>query len=99
MALEMLVGVNVADNEAYQSYRDEMGPILASHGGAFGYDFRVAEVMKSPTEAPINRVFTIYFESDQAKTSFFANEEYLAIKEKHFKRAVSDSTIIATYTT
>lgn len=99
MALEMLIGVNVVDDAAYQSYRDEMGPILASCGGGFGYDFRVSEVIKSPTPEPINRVFTIYFADNDAKDAFFANEEYKAIKQRHFTAAVSDSTIIATYET
>jgi len=35
MALEMLVGLNVVDDEVYQSYRDEMTPILKSYGGGF----------------------------------------------------------------
>lgn len=47
MALEMLVGLNVIDDEAYQSYRDEMMPILKNYGGGFGYDFKVSEVLKS----------------------------------------------------
>ncbi len=61
MAMEMLVGLRVVNDEAYQSYRDAMTPILNRYGGGFGYDFKVSEVLKSRTEAPINRVFTIYF--------------------------------------
>jgi len=97
MALEMLVGLNVVDDAAYQSYRDEMTPILKSYGGGFGYDFRVSEVLKSKTNAPINRVFTIYFSNEDAMNSFFSNDEYLKIKEKHFEKSVNDQTIIATY--
>ena len=77
MALEMLVGLNVVDDEVYQSYRDEMTPILKSYGGGFGYDFRVSEVLKSKTDAPINRVFTIYFSNEDSMNSFFSNDEYL----------------------
>ncbi len=97
MALEMLVGLNVVDDAAYQSYRDEMTPILKSYGGGFGYDFRVSEVLKSKTEAPINRVFTIYFLNEDSMNSFFSNDEYLKIRERHFEKSVTDTTISATY--
>ncbi len=97
MALEMLVGLNVVDDEAYQSYRDEMTPILKSYDGGFGYDFKVSEVLKSKTEAPINRVFTIYFSSEDSMNSFFSNDDYLKIKKRHFEKSVADTTIIATY--
>ena len=97
MAVEMLVGLNVVHDETYQSYRDEMTPILESYGGGFGYDFKVSEVLKSKTEAPINRVFTIYFSSEDSMTSFFSNDDYLKIKQRHFEKSVTDTTIIATY--
>ena len=97
MAVEMLVGLNVMDDEAYQLYRDEMTPILLSHGGGFGYDFKISEVLKSKTEAPINRLFTIYFSNEDSMNSFFSNDEYLKIKERHFEKSVTDTTIIATY--
>lgn len=97
MALEMLVGLNVVDDEAYQSYRDEMMPILKSYGGGFGYDFKVSEVLKSKTDAPINRVFTIYFSNKVAMDSFFSNDQYLKIKQQYFEKSVADTTLIATY--
>ncbi len=97
MALEMLVGLNLVVDEAYQSYREEMTPILKRYDGVFGYDFKVSEVLKSTTEAPINRVFTIYFSTGDSMNSFFSNDEYLRIKQRHFERSVTDTTIIATY--
>jgi len=97
MALEMLVGLHVVDDESYQSYRDEMMPILRGYGGGFGFDFRVSEVLKSETEAPINRVFTIHFPSESSMNSFFSDEAYLKIKHRHFQKSVTDTTIIATY--
>ncbi len=97
MALEMLVGLNIVDDEAYQSYREEMTPILKRYDGGFGYDFKVSEVLKSTTEAPINRVFTIYFSTEDSMKSFFLNDEYLKIKQRHFEKSVTDTTIIATY--
>jgi uncharacterized protein (DUF1330 family) len=97
MALEILVGIHVIDEAGYQSYRDEMTPILESFDGGFGYDFKVSEVLKSQTQAPINRVFTISFPNLDSRDSFFANDEYLKIRKRHFERSVTDTTIIATY--
>lgn len=97
MAVEMLVGVNVVDDVEYQSYRDAMRPILESDGGGFGYDFRISEVLESATSKPINRVFTIHFSDEASMSSFFSNDEYLAIKTRHFENSVTDTTIIATY--
>lgn len=97
MAVETLMGLNVVDEEAYQAYRDGMTPILRSYGGGFGYDFKVSEVLKSEVEAPINRVFTIYFPNKQSRNSFFSNDEYLEIKKRHFERSVANITTIATY--
>ena len=97
MAIETLVGLNVVDEEGYQSYRDEMMPILESYGGGFGYDFKVSEVLTSRTQASINRVFTISFPDQNSRETFFSNKAYLEIRQHHFEKAVSDTTIIATY--
>ena len=97
MAIETLVGLQVVDEEEYQMYRDEMMPILKNYGGEFGYDFKVSEVLKSKTKAPINRVFTISFPDQKSRDSFFSNEEYLTIRQQHFEKSVTDTTIIATY--
>ncbi len=97
MALEMLVGLNVTDDNFYQNYRNEMTPILKEFGGGFGYDFKVSEVLKTQTKAKINRVFTIFFPNEESMNKFFSNEDYLKIKQKHFEGSVSDTTIIATY--
>lgn len=97
MAIEMLVGLQVIDEEGYQAYRDAMIPILHNHGGGFGYDFKVSEVLRSPTAAPINRVFTIVFENQDLMNAFFSHRDYLAIRQQHFDRSVSDTTIISTY--
>ena len=98
MTYEMLVGLNVIDDQAYQTYRAEMSPILKSFGGGFGYDFRISEVLRSETTAPINRVFTIYFPNQDSMKAFFSEAAYLGIRQKHLERAVTDTTIIATYT-
>ncbi|MEX0829684.1 MAG: DUF1330 domain-containing protein [Nitrospirales bacterium] len=97
MGLEMLVGLHVVDEEAYQSYRNEITPILENYGGGFGYDFKVSEVLKSQTKDPINRVFTISFPDQGSKDAFFSNAKYLAIRQQHFEKSVTDTTVIATY--
>jgi len=97
MAIEMLVGLHVVDEDAYQSYRDEMTTILNRYGGEFGYDFKISEVLKSLSPAPINRVFTISFPNKDKLNAFFSYDGYLKIKQRHFNQAVTDTTIIATY--
>ncbi len=97
MAFERLVGLHVVDDQAYQSYRDEMTPILRSYGGGFGYDFKIAEVLESRTEAPINRVFTLYCPDEDSMKALFSNPEYLEIRRRHFEGAVAAITTIATY--
>lgn len=97
MTVEMLVGLNVVDDDMYQAYRDEITPILENYGGGFSCDFKILEVLKSPTEKPINRVFTIYFPDKASMESFFSNAEYLEIKQRHFESSVAGTTIISTY--
>ncbi|MBI1355638.1 MAG: DUF1330 domain-containing protein [Acidobacteria bacterium] len=97
MAYERLVGLDVADEALYQEYRDRMRPILASYGGGFGYDFRIAETLQSRTDAPINRVFTLYFPDEAAKDRFFGDPAYKAVRAETYDKAVRASTILATY--
>ena len=97
MAHEILVGLQVVDDPGYRAYREAMADLLAEHGGEFGYDFRVSEVLKSESEVPINRVFTLRFPDQAAKSAFFSNADYLAIRERYFSDSVADAIIIATY--
>ncbi len=97
MGIEMLVGLHVIDDGTYQVYRNEMTPILKRYGGGFGYDFKIADVLKSKTPAPINRVFTISFPNAATKNAFFSNEEYLKVRQRHFEKSVTDTTMLATY--
>lgn len=97
MPHEILVGLNVTDDELYQKYRDEMAPILKNYGGGFRYDFLIEKVLKTDSKSKINRVFAIYFESEEAKDEFFLNDKYLQIKQKYFTRSVSATTTIANY--
>jgi len=97
MVHEMMVGLTVTDDAVYQQYRDAMAPLLAAHGGGFRYDFKIAEVLKSASDHPINRVFAIFFASKERKDAFFTNADYLAIKARFFAPAVAGTTVIAAY--
>lgn len=98
MSVERLVGLLVTDDEKYQLYREGMLPLLKEHGGGFGYDFKISEVLKSEVDEPINRVFTIFFRDEESMNSFFSNEEYLKVRQQYFDASVSAATVIATYT-
>ena len=97
MAIEKLIALQVNDNELYNLYRKNMYPILRKFNGDFGYDFKIAEVLKSEKDKPINRVFTIRFESETVMESFFSDEEYLKVKNEFFLKSVSSAIEIAKY--
>lgn len=90
--IETLLGLNVVDANLYAQYRAAMKPLLEAHGGSFGLDLWVAEVLVSPVEAPFNRVFTIRFPSQERREAFFSNPEYLVIRGTFFEPSVSAST-------
>ena len=95
MAFERIMGLDVTNDEEYQKYRAGMTPILESFGGSFGYDFKVSEVLKSKSDASINRVFTIDFPNKETMENFFSDSEYLKVKEQYFNRSVKSSTVIS----
>ena len=97
MAIERLVALYVEDDTLYQAYRDHMIPILKDFGGDFGYDFKIAEVLKSEVNEPINRVFTIFFETEEKMEAFFSDKAYLAVKQQYFKPSVRCVTEISRY--
>ena len=94
---EILVGLEVIDDVRYQTYRENMTPILHQLGGDFGHDFRVSEVLKPKESSTINRVFTICFPNEDVMNRFFSDHEYLAVKAQYFEQAVGYMTIIARY--
>lgn len=95
--IEMLVGLNITNEDGYANYRAGMTPLLEAVGGGFGYDFRIAETLKSETDEKINRVFTIFFPDSDIMNEFFSNSEYLNIKKEHFEGSVASTTIMQTY--
>ncbi|MEN8374158.1 MAG: DUF1330 domain-containing protein [Gemmatimonadota bacterium] len=99
MAHEILVALDVTDEEEYRTYRLRMTPILESYGGRFAYDFRVSEVLKSDSEEPINRVFTIRFPDPDARRRFFADPEYLKVREEHFVPSAGGARVIGEWQT
>lgn len=94
---EMAVGLNIINDEVYSNYRKEMKPLLEAHQGGFRYDFKVSEVLKNEDGNPINRVFFIYFGSEDLMDQFFANPEYLKIKSQFFEESVQATTILSSY--
>ncbi len=92
---ERIMGLNVTDDQEYQKYREAMLPILNTYGGAFGYDFRVSEVLLSKTEDDINRVFTIEFPSRQKMEEFFSNPDYIVVQNQYLKNSIKSKTIIS----
>ncbi len=97
MKYERVVGLEVIDDIQYSLYRENMKPILSKYQGGFGYDFAISKVLKSEVDSPINRVFTIYFPSEQVSNDFFSDPDYQLVKEKFFSGSVNSTTIIAQY--
>jgi uncharacterized protein (DUF1330 family) len=95
MSFERVMGLNVVDDIVYQQYRDKMIAILETYGGSFGYDFIVSGVLKSKTNDPINRVFTIDFPNKEKMDQFFSDSSYLEVKSKYFDRSVKSATTIS----
>lgn len=95
--VEILIGLQVTDEPTYAAYRAHMTPLLVAHGGDFGVDVRVAEVLKNPGEQPFNRMFTIGFPSWSAHDAFFANPEYLAVRRRFFEPSVAHSARFGRY--
>jgi uncharacterized protein (DUF1330 family) len=92
-----VVGLQVNDAELYRRYRAGMTPILERHGGHFGYDFVVADVLTSESDQPINRVFTLVFPTRAASQRMFADSDYLRVRGAFFEAAVSAVTILAEF--
>jgi uncharacterized protein (DUF1330 family) len=90
--IETLMALNVTDADLYARYRAEMTPLLTAHGGSFGIDLWVGEVLRSPTEKPFNRVFSILFPSPEQRQAFFANAGYKAVRKAFFEPSVSAVT-------
>jgi len=95
MSFERIMGLEVIDDEIYQKYRDNMTPILKKFGGSFGFDFIVSDVLKSKTDLPINRVFTLDFPSRAMMDSFFSDSAYIDVKNKYFQSSVKSVTTIS----
>lgn len=92
-----IFGLDVKDEAVYRRYREGMTPVLHRHGGAFGYDLLVSQVLKSETEAPINRVFTMVFPEKSVADRFFDDPAYRAVRAELFEAAVGAVTAIASY--
>ena len=92
--IERLMGLDVADNNGYQAYRNAMSPLLERSGGGFRYDFTIAKTLSNSAGHEINRVFIIYFPNRQAQDRFFDDEAYREIRGRLFETSVRDATTI-----
>lgn len=99
MPYERIIGLDIIDEEEYQRYREAMLPILKTYGGAFGFDFKVSEVLLSKTEDNINRVFTIAFPSRERMEEFFSDPDYVVIQNRHLKNSIKSKTVISMHET
>ena len=97
--IETLMGLNVTDAEGYAQYRAHMKPLLEAHGGSFGLDLWVSEVLLAPTTQPFNRVFMIVFPSPEQREAFFANAAYKDIRAKYFEHSVSAVSRLGSFVT
>lgn len=93
MAYEPLVGVNVIDEVGYARYRAAMLPLLHAVGGSFRFDCTVERVLKSDAAHPINRVFVLSFPDRATSDSFFSDERYLEVRNRHFESSVQGVTV------
>lgn len=95
MPHELVIAMNVTDPDTYARYREGMTPILASYGGGFRYDLVVSHTLRSPATHPITRVFALYFRDRAARQAFFADPEYLAVREALLVPSIDGYTVIA----
>lgn len=98
MTYERIMGLHVTDDKLYSKYRNAMSPILEQFGGSFGYDFKISAVLKSKTEDPINRVFSIEFTDKETMDSFFRHAPYQEVRKRYLTRSVSGITTISLHT-
>lgn len=94
---ETMMGLLVTDDAKYTQYRAEMAPLLEAHGGSFGVDVRVSEVLKSPAGRPFNRLFTLRFPSKERREAFFSAPAYLEIRSRLFDTSVAEVNRLAVY--
>ena len=97
--IQTLMGLNVTDPEGYAQYRAHMKPLLEAHGGSFGLDLWVSEVLLAPTTQPFNRVFMIVFPSQERREAFFSNAEYKQVRAKYFEPSVSAVAQLGSFVT
>ncbi len=84
--------LEVLNDERYAMYRAGMTPLLHAMGGRFGFDVKVAEVLKNPSDKAFNRMFSIEFPSRALRDAFFCDPEYLRVRATFFEDAVGART-------
>lgn len=82
--------LRVLDEESYREYRAAMTPLLHEMGGDFGFDIKVAEVLRSSMGVAFNRVFSIGFPSVETRDAFFTDPRYLRVRAMYFEHSVAE---------
>jgi len=94
---EILVGLHVKDNDAYDQYRAGMTPILKDHGGYFRFDYTIDEMLQGDADDAHNRVFVLSFPDQATMERFFGNEDYKNVRAQHFDPAVKSGGILSSF--
>ena len=97
MSFKVLVGLNIINDESFQSYRAGMTPILESYGATFLYDFTIDKTLKSQATHIITRLFLMSFPDEDTRQRFFQDERYRQIRHEFFDPAVEGRTVIAEF--
>lgn len=90
MSYQILVGANITDQHMYEEYRRQMFPLLSKSKGEFLYDFNATPLEMGKLGQNYNRVFVISFPDENTKTGFFADPDYLKIRQTLLLGAVSE---------
>lgn len=92
---QQVFGLWVEDAVLYAEYRKAMLPILTEKGGCFRYDFEIGRTLKAENGEAINRVFVLWFPSEQLQEEFFADPRYKAVRAQYFDSSVRSVTKLA----
>jgi uncharacterized protein (DUF1330 family) len=93
MNVHRLVHLEIADPEGYGRYRAGMEPLLAEHGGAFVLDVEGGSLHHHGAPFTPSRTLVLGFPSAEAAKAFATDPRYLAVREAHFERAVTNTHV------
>ncbi len=95
--VENLVAIQVEDAAAYGEYRRQLAPVLDAYGAEMRFEGRISEVLSSPGEARLNRIFLLRFPSAVAARDFSEDERYLQLRDRYFTPSVPNTIFLGHY--